>query len=45
MKLLRLDVAFVPQQAIKSQALADFVAEWTEAQEPPAPGSVEYWTM
>jgi hypothetical protein len=26
------DIAYVPQMAIKSQALADFVAEWAETQ-------------
>ena len=44
-ELLGLDVAFTPRQAIKSQALADFVAEWTEAQEPSASDAVEYWIM
>ena len=31
--------------AIKSQVLADFVAEWTEIQMPPAAVDLEYWTM
>ena len=31
--------------AIKSQVLADFVAEWTEVQMPPAVVDQEYWTM
>ena len=31
--------------AIKSQVLANFVAEWTEAQMPPAVVDQEYWTM
>ena len=31
--------------AIKSQVLADFVAEWTEVQMSPAVVDQEYWTM
>ena len=34
-----------PPTAIKSQALADFVAEWTEVQLPTPDVSHEYWTM
>ena len=34
-----------PRTAIKSQALADFMAEWTEVQMPPAAVDQEYWTM
>jgi hypothetical protein len=30
LELLGLDITYVPQMAIKSQALTDFVAEWTE---------------
>ena len=30
---------------IKSQVLADFIAEWTEVQMPPAAIDQEYWTM
>ena len=29
-----LSIDFTPRKAIKSQALADFVAEWTEIQQP-----------
>ena len=31
--------------AIKSQVLADFIAEWTEVQMPPTIVNQEYWTM
>ena len=30
---------------IKSQVLADFIAEWTEVQMPPTIIDQEYWTM
>ena len=39
------DIAYAPRIAIKSQVLADFMAEWTEVQMPPAPVEREYWTM
>jgi hypothetical protein len=32
LKLMGLDITYVPQTAIKSQALADFVVEWIETQ-------------
>jgi hypothetical protein len=40
LELMGLNIAYVPQTVIKSQALADFVAEWTETQQPlpPPPG-------
>jgi hypothetical protein len=31
-ELRALNIDFTPRKAIKSQALADFVAEWTELQ-------------
>jgi hypothetical protein len=36
LEFMGLDITYVPQMAIKSQALVDFVAEWTET--PPPPG-------
>ena len=36
---------YASQTAIKSQVLADFIAEWTEVQTPPAVIDQEYWTM
>ena len=34
-----------PRKAIKSQVLADFVAEWVDTQLPTAPIQPELWTM
>jgi ribonuclease HI len=38
-------LSFAPWKAIKSQVLADFLAEWTDTQLPMAPIQVELWTM
>jgi ribonuclease HI len=38
-------IPFAPQKAIKSQALADFLAEWVDTQLPTAPMQAELWTM
>jgi ribonuclease HI/transposase InsO family protein len=38
-------LSFVPWKAIKSQVLADFVAEWLDTQLPTAPIQPELWTM
>ena len=38
-------LSFAPRKAIKSQVLADFVAEWTDTQLPPAQVQTECWTM
>jgi ribonuclease HI len=38
-------ISFAPRKAIKSQVLADFVAEWVDIQLPAAPIQPELWTM
>jgi hypothetical protein len=38
-------ILFAPRKAIKSQVLADFVAEWVDTQLPAAPIQLELWTM
>jgi ribonuclease HI len=38
-------ISFAPWKAIKSQVLADFVAEWVDTQLPAAPIQPELWTM
>jgi hypothetical protein len=38
-------ISFAPRKAIKSQVLADFVAEWVDTQLPAAPIQPELWTM
>ena len=38
-------LTFAPRKAIKSQVLANFVAEWTDTQLPPAQIQMECWTM
>jgi ribonuclease HI len=38
-------LAYVPCKAIKSQILADFVAEWTDTQLPPPQIQSECWTL
>nr|AAR87147.1 putative polyprotein [Oryza sativa Japonica Group]AAT81735.1 RNase H domain containing protein [Oryza sativa Japonica Group]ABF96761.1 retrotransposon protein, putative, Ty3-gypsy subclass [Oryza sativa Japonica Group] len=45
LELMSLDISFKPRTSIKSQALADFVAEWTEFQEDTPAEKMEYWTM
>jgi ribonuclease HI len=39
------NITYAPRNAIKSQVLADFVAEWTEIQTPPASIKNETWIM
>jgi ribonuclease HI len=38
-------ISFAPRKAIKSQVLADFVAEWVDIQLPTSPIQPELWTM
>ena len=38
-------LSFAPRKAIKSQVLANFVAEWTDTQLPPIQIQSECWTM
>ena len=38
-------LTYAPHRAIKSQILADFVAEWTDTQLPPLQIQAECWTM
>jgi hypothetical protein len=38
-------LAYAPRKAIKSQILADFVAEWTDTQLPPSQIQAECWTL
>nr|ABB47058.1 retrotransposon protein, putative, Ty3-gypsy subclass [Oryza sativa Japonica Group] len=45
LELMSLDLSFKPRTSIKSQALADFVAEWTECQEDTPVEKLEYWTI
>jgi hypothetical protein len=39
------DIEFRPRMAIKTQALVDFVSEWTEHQVPNNPETTEVWRM
>ena len=45
LELMGHDIRYTPRTAIKSQALADFVAEWTKVQLPTPDVTHEYWTM
>jgi len=38
-------LTYAPRKAIKSQALVDFIAEWTDSQLPPTQVQAELWTM
>ena len=40
-----LNIDFTPRKAIKSQALTDFVAEWTEIQQPLSDTILDHWKM
>jgi ribonuclease HI len=45
MELMGETISFAPRKAIKSQVLADFMAEWVDTQLPTAPIQPELWTM
>ena len=45
LKLMGQGIAYASRTAIKSQVLADFIAEWTKFQMPLAVLDQEYWTM
>jgi len=44
-ELMSETLTYAPRKAIKSLALVDFVAEWTDSQLPPAQVQVELWMM
>ncbi|XP_051209799.1 uncharacterized protein [Lolium perenne] len=39
------NITYESRHAIKSQALADFLADWEEAQQPSSPADLKYWTL
>ena len=45
LELMGHNIRYIPHTAIKSQALADFIAEWTEVQLSTPDVTHEYWTM
>jgi hypothetical protein len=45
MEIGQYDVEFVPQWAIKSQALADFIAEWTDSALHGVDELPDHWVM
>ena len=44
-ELAAFDISYKPRTAIKSQALTDFIADWTEAMEKTPLPETEYWIM
>ena len=44
-ELLPFDITYKPPRAIKSQVLADFVAEWTEVELPKEYDTYSNWIM
>jgi hypothetical protein len=40
-----LNIDFAPRKAIKLQALADFVAEWIEVQQPALDAFLDHWKI
>ena len=45
MELCPFSLEFASHTTIKSQALVDFIVEWTDLSTPASPGSDEYWMM
>jgi hypothetical protein len=45
LEVMGYDLKYAPRTAIKSQALADFMAEWTKVQTPTPNIAHEYWTL
>jgi hypothetical protein len=45
LELMSYNIRYIPRTAIKSQALTDFVTEWTEVQLLTLVVTHEYWTM
>ena len=45
LELMDQGITYAPRMAIKSQLMANFVAEWTEIQMPSAAIDQECWTM
>ena len=45
LELMDQGITYASRTTIKSQVLADFIAEWTEVQMPPVVVDQEYWTM
>jgi hypothetical protein len=44
-ELRALNINFSPRKAIKSQALVDFVVEWTKIQQPALDAFLDHWKM
>ena len=44
-ELLPFNISYKPRRSIKSKVLADFVAEWTEAELPKEYGAYSNWIM
>ena len=45
MELCLLSLDFQSRTTVKSQALVDFIAEWTDLNEPPPPDTSDHWSM
>jgi ribonuclease HI len=45
LELMGEGITYAPRMVVKSQVLANFMAEWTETQTPPMPVDQEYWMM